>query len=142
MFTDIKGFWKSGALIFCSTVVSDDEWLHEAGTLLLDLSVLFMWDALSLKNLGNLLSSGEINLTDLISLTLSEISFVVHISSLLCSCSFLWEIRLEDLKGTIAGNGKISCLSNVETTVCSHYVSRYLRPLSTSFTADFELLKL
>ena len=49
----------SGALIFCFTVVSDDEWLPEAGILLLllDLSVLFMKDedALSLKDLDNLL---------------------------------------------------------------------------------------
>ena len=71
-------------LIFCSTAFSDDEWLHEAGTLLLDFSVLLMRDALSLKHLGNLLSSGEINLTDLNSLTLSERSFVVYICMYVC----------------------------------------------------------
>ena len=67
-----------------------------------------MWDALSLKDLGNLLSSGEINLTDLNSLALSERSSVVHISSLLCS---LWQIKLEDLKGAIGCEGETSCLS-------------------------------
>ena len=50
-FTGIRGFGKfvpialelSRALIFCSIVASDDEWLCEAGILLLlDLSVLFM----------------------------------------------------------------------------------------------------
>ena len=47
-------------------MVSDDEWLREAGNLLLlDLFVLFPKDGLSSKNLGNLLSSEEINLTDL-----------------------------------------------------------------------------
>ena len=71
-FTGIRGFEKftlfpldlCGALIFCSAVVSDDELLHVAGTLLLSFSVLFMWDALSLKELGNLISSGDISLTD------------------------------------------------------------------------------
>ena len=60
----------SGTLIFYSAVVSGDEWLREADILLLllDLPVLFMQDALSLKCLGNLVSSGEINLTDLNSL--------------------------------------------------------------------------
>ena len=67
-----------------------------------------MWDALSLKDLGNLLSSGEINLTDLNSLALSERSSVVHISSLLCS---LWQIKLEDLKGAVGCEGETSCLS-------------------------------
>ena len=95
----------SGALIFCSATFLDDGWLHEAGTLLLDLSALLMWDALLLKGLGNLLSSGEINLTNINSLTLSERSFVVHISFLFCS---LWQINLEDMKGTI---GETSCLS-------------------------------
>ena len=61
-------------------MVSDNEWLHEAGTLLLllllDLSVLFVWGALSLKDNGNLLPSGEINLTDLNSPKPSEKSFV------------------------------------------------------------------
>ena len=48
IFTDIRAFEKfaslelSGALIFCYAAVSDVEWLHEAGRLLLDLSVLFM----------------------------------------------------------------------------------------------------
>ena len=70
-----------------------------------------MWDAPSLKGLGNLISSGEVNLTDLNSLTMSERSIVVHISSLLCSSSFSWQIRLEDLKGTIACEGEISRLS-------------------------------
>ena len=79
--------------------------------LLLDLSFLFVWDALSLKNLDNLLSSRKINLTDLNFLKRFKRSLVVHISSLLCSCSFLWQIRLEDLKGTIGGDGEISCLS-------------------------------
>ena len=101
-------FWVTVALILCSVTVSDDEWLHEAGTLLLDFSVLFMRDALSLKDLGNLLSSGEINLTELNSLTLSERSFVVHISSLLCS---VWQIKLEDLKGEIGCERETSCLS-------------------------------
>ena len=114
--TDIWGFGKfalftfklSGALIFCSATVSDDEWLHEAGTLLLEFSVLFMWDVLTLKDLSKwLLSSGEINLTDLKSLTLSERSFVVR-SFLLCS---LWRIKLEDLKGAIGCEGETSCLS-------------------------------
>ena len=100
-------------MIFCFAVVSDGEWLREAGILplLLDLSVLFVLDALSLKDLGNLLSSGEINLTDLNSLKLSERSFLVYLSSLLCSCSFSWQIRLEDLKGTLGCEGEISCLS-------------------------------
>ena len=103
----------SGALIFCSTVASDNEWLCEAGILplLLDVSVLFTWDALSLKDLANLLSSGEINLTDLNSLKPSERSFVVHISSLLSSCSFSWQIRLDDLKGALGCEEEISYLS-------------------------------
>ena len=49
-FTDKLGFGKfalfpfrlSGALIFCSPAVLNDEWLHEASTLLLDFSVLFV----------------------------------------------------------------------------------------------------
>ena len=44
-------FVLSGALIFWSTAVSDDEWSHKAGTLLLDLSALLVWDALTLKGL-------------------------------------------------------------------------------------------
>ena len=97
LFTEIWGFGKfalllfelSGALIFCSAVVSDDEWLHEAGTLLLDFSVLFIWVTVTLKDLGNLLSSGEINLTDLNSLTLSKRSFVVHILPFFALCDRL-----------------------------------------------------
>ena len=101
-------FVLSGALIFWSTAVSDDEWSHKAGTLLLDLSALLVWDALTLKGLGNLLSFGEINLTDLNSFILSERSFVVHISSLLCS---FWQFKLEELKGAIECEEEISCLS-------------------------------
>ena len=100
--------WVIWCVNLCSAAVSDDEWLHEAETLLLDLSVLLIWDGLSLKDLGNLISSGEINLTDLNSLTLSERTFMVHISSLLC---FLWQIRLEDLKGTTGCEGETSYFS-------------------------------
>ena len=114
--TDIRGFGKfalfplelSGTSIFSSAAVSDEEWLHETSTLLVDLSVFFLWDALSLKDLGNLLFSWEINLTDLNFLTLSKRSFAVHFSSLSCS---LWQMKLEDLKGTIGCEGETSCLS-------------------------------
>ena len=51
----------------------------------------------------NLLSSGEINLTDLNSF---ERFFVVHISSLLCS---LWQIKL--VKGATGCERETSCLS-------------------------------
>ena len=68
--------------------------------------MLYCW-----KTLPIFFSSGKINLTDLNSLTKSERSFVVHISSLLCSCPFSWEIRLEYLKGTLGCAGEISCLS-------------------------------
>ena len=40
--------------------------------------------------------------------TLSERSFLVHISSLLCS---LWQIKLEDFKGIIGCERETSCLS-------------------------------
>ena len=62
LLTDIRGSEKcvllelSDTLIFCSMVVSDDEWLNEVETLLslLDLWVLFVWDVLSLKDLDSL----------------------------------------------------------------------------------------
>ena len=69
-----------------------------------------MWDALSLKDLGNLLFSGEFDITDLSLPKPSERSFVVDIFSLLCSCSFSWEIRLEDLKGALRCEGEIPSL--------------------------------
>ena len=71
-------------------MVSDDEWLHEASTLLLlfGLSVLFERDALLLKDLGNLLYSGEINLTDLNCLKPSERPFGVIFVPLFAPNSF------------------------------------------------------
>lgn len=50
LLTEIKEFGKfasfkfHGMMIFCSTMVLDEEWLHEAGalSLLLDLSVLLL----------------------------------------------------------------------------------------------------
>ena len=126
MIWKICSTWVIWYVYFSWKVVSDDEWLLKAGILLLllNLSVLFMWDALSLKDLCKLLFSGEMNLTDLKNLKPSEISFVVHISSPLCSCFFPRQIRLEELKSALGCEGEISSLS-IERNNCCHYVPCY-----------------
>ena len=99
--------------ILCPTLVSDEESLCETGTLLLllDLSVLFLWDDLLLKDLGNLLPPKEINRTNLNLLKPCERSCVVHMCSLLCSFYFLWQIELKDMEEVEVCEGEILCLS-------------------------------
>ena len=94
-------------------MVSDDEWLCKAGILLLmDLSVLFMWDVLSLEDLGNFLSFGKINLTVNSSVNISSI---VRLTTDLLLNSYnvlllLWVECMDDFRSASDVTGAVKLL--------------------------------